>query len=137
MAATGPPRERIMREATRVLARGGQPSVAEIARAAGVSRTTFYRAFASRAGLLQALELEPEPGARQRVLDVARIRAGVSGHRAARLRQAGTVPGRADDRRPAPADASDARRAEPRGRGHAPRAAWAAAESSDGGRADG
>ena len=60
-----------MREATRVLARGGQPSVAEIAKAAGVSRTTFYRAFASRAGLLQALELEPEPGARQRVLKVA------------------------------------------------------------------
>ena len=60
-----------MREATRVLARGGQPSVAEIAKAAGVSRTTFYRAFASRAGLLQALELEPEPGARQRVLEVA------------------------------------------------------------------
>src|SRR5205814_9047756 len=71
MAATGPSRERIMREATRVLARGGQPSVAEIAKAAGVSRTTFYRAFASRAGLLQALELEPEPGARQRVLEVA------------------------------------------------------------------
>src|SRR5438093_13015063 len=71
MAATGPPRERIMREATRVLARGGQPSVAEIAKAAGVSRTTFYRAFASRAGLLQALELEPEPGARERVLEVA------------------------------------------------------------------
>jgi len=37
-----------MREAARVLARGGQPSVAEIAKAAGVSRTTFYRAFPSR-----------------------------------------------------------------------------------------
>ncbi len=60
-----------MREATRVLARGAQPSVAEIAKAAGVSRTTFYRAFPSRAGLLKALELEPEPGARQRVLEVA------------------------------------------------------------------
>src|SRR2546425_4075706 len=71
MAVAGPPRERIMKEATRVLAGGGQPSVAEIAKAAGVSRTTFYRAFPSRAGLLKALELEPEPGARERVLDVA------------------------------------------------------------------
>src|SRR5207249_4010203 len=48
-----------------------QPSVAEIAKAAGVSRTTFYRAFPSRAGLLQALDMEPEPGARERVLEVA------------------------------------------------------------------
>ena len=71
MATAGPPRERIIREATGVLARGGQPSVAEIAKAAGVSRTTFYRAFPSRAGLLKALELEPEPGARERVLEVA------------------------------------------------------------------
>jgi len=60
-----------MREASRVLARGAQPSVAEIAKAAGVSRATFYRAFPSRAGLLSALEVEPEPGTRQRVLEVA------------------------------------------------------------------
>src|SRR5436309_1441881 len=58
MAAAGPPRERIMREATRVLARGAQPSVAEIAKAAGVSRTTSYRTVAGRAGIARTLMLE-------------------------------------------------------------------------------
>ncbi|TMF46144.1 MAG: TetR family transcriptional regulator [Chloroflexi bacterium] len=71
MTTAGPPRERIIREATRILAHGAQPSVADIAKAAGVSRTTFYRTFPSRAGLLEALELAPEPGARQRALEVA------------------------------------------------------------------
>jgi AcrR family transcriptional regulator len=60
-----------MREATRLLERGEQPSVSSIAQAAGVSRTTVYRVFPSRAALLKALEIEPEPDTRQRVLEAA------------------------------------------------------------------
>lgn len=60
-----------MKEASRLLARSDQASVDAIARAAGVSRTTFYRTFASRAGLLAELNLEPEPDARRRIVDAA------------------------------------------------------------------
>lgn len=60
-----------MNEATRLLARDRQASVEEIATAAGVSRTSFYRAFSSRAELLETLAVQPEPGTRQRVLDAA------------------------------------------------------------------
>jgi TetR/AcrR family transcriptional repressor of mexJK operon len=71
MPAAVPPRERIMTEASRVLARNRQASVEDIAIAAGVSRTTFYRAFPSRAQLLRAIEVQPEPDTRQRVLDAS------------------------------------------------------------------
>jgi AcrR family transcriptional regulator len=71
MPASAPPRERIMNEATRLLSRDRQASVEQIAAAAGVSRTTFYRAFPSRAQLLHALEVQPEPDTRQRVLDAS------------------------------------------------------------------
>jgi AcrR family transcriptional regulator len=64
-------RERIMNEAARLLSGDRQSSVEAIASAAGVSRTTFYRAFPSRAELLQALEMQPEPDTRQRVLDAS------------------------------------------------------------------
>ena len=60
-----------MNEATRLLARDRQVSVEAIATAAGVSRTTFYRAFPSRAQLLRALEVQPEPDTRQRVVDAS------------------------------------------------------------------
>ena len=60
-----------MNQAVRLLSRDRQSSVEAIVSAAGVSRTTFYRAFPSRAELLQALELEPEPDTRQRVLDAS------------------------------------------------------------------
>jgi AcrR family transcriptional regulator len=60
-----------MNEATRLLSHDRQASVEEIAAAAGVSRTTFYRAFPSRAQLLHALEVQPEPDTRQRVLDAS------------------------------------------------------------------
>jgi len=60
-----------MTQASRLLARDLQASVEDIAVAAGVSRTTFYRAFPSRAQLLRAIEVQPEPGTRQRVLDAS------------------------------------------------------------------
>jgi AcrR family transcriptional regulator len=60
-----------MTEASRLLARDRQASVEDIAIAAGVSRTTFYRAFPSRAQLLRAIEVQPEPDTHQRVLDAS------------------------------------------------------------------
>jgi AcrR family transcriptional regulator len=60
-----------MREATRLLESGDQPSVNRIAEAAGLSRTTIYRIFPSRAALLDALEVAPEPDTRSRVLEAA------------------------------------------------------------------
>jgi AcrR family transcriptional regulator len=71
MPAAETHRERIMNEAARLLARDRQSSIDAIATAAGVSRTTFYRAFPSRAQLLHALEVQPEPATRQRVLDAS------------------------------------------------------------------
>jgi len=60
-----------MNEASRLLARDRQASVEDIAIAAGVSKTTFYRAFPSRAHLLRAIEVQPEPDTRQRVLEAS------------------------------------------------------------------
>jgi TetR/AcrR family transcriptional regulator len=71
MPAAETSRERIMNEAARLLSRDRQSSVDAIATASGVSRTTFYRAFPSRGELLRALELQPEPDTRQRVLDAS------------------------------------------------------------------
>jgi AcrR family transcriptional regulator len=71
MPAVEARRERIMNEAARLLSRDRQSSIDDIATAAGVSRTTFYRAFPSRAELLHALEVQPEPDTRQRVLDAS------------------------------------------------------------------
>lgn len=42
-----------------------------VARTAGLSRATVYRHFRSKAELLAALDLEPEPGTRERVLEAA------------------------------------------------------------------
>lgn len=71
MAAARTPKERITQEAARLLSQDPQSSVDTIASAAGVSRATFYRAFPSRAQLLRALEVQPEPDTRQRVLDAS------------------------------------------------------------------
>jgi AcrR family transcriptional regulator len=60
-----------MTAATSLLSAGGQPSVKEIAGAAGLSRTTFYRTFPSRAELLEALQLQPGPDTHQRILEAA------------------------------------------------------------------
>jgi AcrR family transcriptional regulator len=53
--------------------------VVQLAAAAGVSRATFYRAFETREALLEALDLQPEPGARDRILDVALKLVGAHG----------------------------------------------------------
>lgn len=64
-------RERVLRAAGSLFARDATPSIAEIVQAAGVSRTTFYREFASRKELLRALSIEPEPETRARLLEAA------------------------------------------------------------------
>src|ERR1700716_3563419 len=64
-------RERIMNEAARLLSRDRQSSIDDIATAPGASRPTFYRAFPSRADLLHALEVQPEPDTRRRLLDAS------------------------------------------------------------------
>jgi AcrR family transcriptional regulator len=67
----GATRARVLGKARRVLARGGNPTVADFAAAAGVSRASFYRAFESREALLEELDFQPEPGTRERILDAA------------------------------------------------------------------
>lgn len=72
-------RERVLEEAPHVLARVGKPTVDDFARAAGVSRASFYRHFKSREALLEALEVAPEPGARERILAAATELVGAQG----------------------------------------------------------
>jgi len=62
-----------------VLARGGKPTVADFARAAGTSRATFYRHFKSREALLDALDVAPEPGTPERILAAAVELVGAQG----------------------------------------------------------
>src|SRR5256886_15558120 len=58
---------------------GGQPTVADFAAAAGTSRASFYRHFQSPDALFEALEVAPEPGARDRILTAAVEMAGADG----------------------------------------------------------
>lgn len=62
-------RERFLEQASQVLARNPNASVADLAAAAGASRASFYRHFPSRHALLEALAVSPEPGTRERILD--------------------------------------------------------------------
>jgi AcrR family transcriptional regulator len=57
--------------ARKLLASRERATVAEIAAAAGTSKTGFYKEFESRAALLDALRLDPEPAARERILEAA------------------------------------------------------------------
>lgn len=61
-------RERILAAARQ---RETLPTMAELARHAGLSRATVHRHFATRAALLRALDLQPAPETRQRVLTAA------------------------------------------------------------------
>src|SRR5260370_36445543 len=65
------PRESLLAGARGLVARGESPTVGQVAQAAGVSKASFYRAFDSRRALLDALEVEPEPGAKERILESA------------------------------------------------------------------
>jgi AcrR family transcriptional regulator len=76
---TAAARDRILGVARGLLAKGDGPTVAELAAAAGVSRASFYRAFGSREALLEALEVQPEPGARDRILEAALTLVGARG----------------------------------------------------------
>ena len=55
--------------------------MADFARAAGTSRSSFYRHFRSREALLEALAVAPEPGARDRILAAAVEMVGAEGLR--------------------------------------------------------
>jgi len=79
MAAAALPRERILREARRLFARGRRPSVAQVAAAARISRAGFYRSFGSRSELLNAISVEPDADARQRLLEAAAEMIGAHG----------------------------------------------------------
>jgi AcrR family transcriptional regulator len=74
-----PRRARILDGARRLLEAGDRATVAEIAGAAGTSKAGFYREFESRAALLEELRLEPEPGARERILAAGLEMVGQSG----------------------------------------------------------
>ena len=62
-----------------MLATAEKATVAQFAEAAGVSRTAFYRAFESRGALLEALAVQPEPAARERILEAALMMVGAHG----------------------------------------------------------
>jgi AcrR family transcriptional regulator len=72
-------KKRILEEAPGVLARAGKPTVSDFANAAGISRASFYRHFKTREALLQALEITPGPGARDRILTAAVDMVGAQG----------------------------------------------------------
>jgi AcrR family transcriptional regulator len=72
-------RDRILSKARGLLQTGRNPTVTQLAAAAGVSRTSFYREFESREALLDALGLQPESGARERILEAALKLIGADG----------------------------------------------------------
>src|SRR5690348_16382715 len=72
-------RGRILAQARVLLQGERKPTVEAIAAAAGVSKAAFYREFGSRAALVRALRLEPEPGTRERVLTAALELIGAGG----------------------------------------------------------
>lgn len=77
--AAGRTRQRILSGARGLLAAGASPTVDQLARAAGVSRASFYRVFQSREELLRALDVPPEPQASERILAAALDEVGARG----------------------------------------------------------
>src|SRR5260370_22576974 len=72
-------RERILTGARGLLAEGDIPTVGQVTAAAGVSKASFYRAFVSHRALLEALQVEPEPAARERILESGLAMGGAGG----------------------------------------------------------
>jgi AcrR family transcriptional regulator len=64
-------REAVLAAARATLAKDRGATLLDVAKAARVSRATVYRLFGSREELLQAIDLEPDPDARQRLLTAA------------------------------------------------------------------
>jgi len=61
----------VLTAARTILSRNPGASLNEVATAAAVSRSTLYRMFGSRRGLLRRLDMEPDPDSRERVLTAA------------------------------------------------------------------
>ncbi|HEY2887014.1 MAG TPA: TetR/AcrR family transcriptional regulator [Candidatus Limnocylindrales bacterium] len=64
-------RRQVMSAAVTILDHDPGAPIGQIARAAGVSRATFYRHFGSRSSLLSSIAHEPRPDARTRILAAA------------------------------------------------------------------
>jgi AcrR family transcriptional regulator len=64
-------RHEVVEAARRLYAGSRQPTVDDIAVAAGISRATLYRLIGSRSALLEDLQLGSLPSVRARVLDAA------------------------------------------------------------------
>lgn len=74
------PRERILTTARAVVAmKKSRATVDDFVHAAGVSKASFYRAFGSRAALLDTLGVAPTPAARDRILRLALDMVGARG----------------------------------------------------------
>lgn len=86
-------RQAILAAAGPVLALDPSAPLETVATAARVSRATFYRHFRSRADLLAALDLEPDPGSRQRVLVAAAGLIGRDGLAALSMDELATTAG--------------------------------------------
>src|SRR5215212_7451341 len=72
-------RENLLTAARRVSSKGRQPTMDELAAAAGVTVRTLYRQFGSRQGLLREAGVVQEPTARQRILNAAFEKVGRHG----------------------------------------------------------
>jgi AcrR family transcriptional regulator len=86
-------RDTILAVAGRLLDSQPGASVDVIAGAAGVSRATFYRHFDSRAELLAALDIQPDPDAHQRILAAAVELVGRDGLRGMSMDELATSAG--------------------------------------------
>ncbi len=86
-------RQRIVELAPRVLIERERPTVDDFARAAGVSRASFYRHFRSREALLDALDVAPEADARERILRAAAQMVGAHGMNAMSMDELATQAG--------------------------------------------
>ena len=86
-------RDRVIAAARPAFAGGRRPSVDEVARAAGISRATFYRHFRSRDELIREFDLEPDPATRERVLETALALVGRDGLSALSMDELATAAG--------------------------------------------